>query len=46
MYAPPDDDVVCFEPTTAPTNPFRSDGPPSWVGPGESFAAPFTVDVA
>ena len=46
LYAPPDDDVVCFEPMTAPTDPFGSDGPPSWVVPGESFTATFTVDVA
>jgi galactose mutarotase-like enzyme len=45
-YAPATDDVVCFEPMTAPTNPFAGDGPAVWVEPGRAFTATFHVVVA
>jgi aldose 1-epimerase len=46
VFAPPDDDVVCFEPMTAPTDALRGcDGPPPSVSPGESFHARFTINV-
>jgi galactose mutarotase-like enzyme len=40
VYAPDDDDVICFEPMTAPTNALV-DGAPElrFVDPGERFAA-------
>lgn len=45
VYAPADDDVVCFEPMTAPTNPF--DGPRRLlrIRPGEEHAATFRIAV-
>lgn len=45
VYAPADDDVVCFEPMTAPTNPFEGGAELRWVEPGASFAADFSVTV-
>ncbi len=45
VYAPADDDVVCFEPMTAPTDPFARGGPSTRVQPGASFTASFRVDV-
>lgn len=45
VYAPADDDVVCFEPMTAPTNPFEGGTPLQWVEPGSSFRADFSVEV-
>jgi galactose mutarotase-like enzyme len=44
IYAPANDDVVCFEPMTAPTNPFEG-GSVRRVEPGESFEAGFEVRV-
>jgi hypothetical protein len=44
IYAPANDDVVCFEPMTAPTNPFEG-GDVRWVEPGASFEAGFEVRV-
>jgi galactose mutarotase-like enzyme len=45
VFAPPDDDVVCFEPMTAPVNALRThDGLPV-LRPGESFAAQFSIAV-
>jgi aldose 1-epimerase len=46
VYAPADDDVVCFEPMTAPTNPFEGGFELDRVEPGSSFAADFAVTVA
>jgi aldose 1-epimerase len=46
VYAPGSDDVVCFEPMTAPTNPFAGNGPATWVEPGGSFTATFHVVVS
>jgi len=45
VYAPANDDVVCFEPMTAATNPFDGDLPLSWVEPGETFEASFEIRV-
>jgi aldose 1-epimerase len=45
VYAPANDDVVCFEPMTAPTNPFEGGTELRWVEPGASFAANFSVTV-
>jgi len=45
VYAPSSDDVVCFEPMTAPTNPFADGGPAVWVEPGQAFTATFHVVV-
>jgi aldose 1-epimerase len=46
VYAPANDDVVCFEPMTAPTNPFEGGGDLAWVQPGASFSARFSIHVA
>jgi galactose mutarotase-like enzyme len=47
VYAPPDDDVICFEPMTAPTDPFAAGGSAlAWVPPGEAFSAAFEIRVA
>jgi aldose 1-epimerase len=43
VFAPCDDDVVCFEPMTAPANALRV-GPPS-VAPGETYRARFSITV-
>ena len=45
VYAPADDDVVCFEPMTAPTNPFEGGAALSWAAPGERFSAGFAITV-
>jgi galactose mutarotase-like enzyme len=44
VFAPCDDDVICFEPMTAPTNSLRA-GPPS-VAPGETYRAQFSITVS
>lgn len=46
VYAPPDDDVVCFEPMTAPTNALL-DRPPELqlISPGDSYRAAFALTV-
>lgn len=46
IYAPANDDVVCFEPMTAPTNPFEGGNDLLCVEPGASFEASFEVGVA
>jgi len=43
IFAPPDDDVICFEPMTAPADALRHD-PPA-VAPGESYVARFSISV-
>jgi aldose 1-epimerase len=44
IFAPPDDDVVCFEPMTAPTDALRGRfGPPPTVAPGETYRARFSI---
>ena len=46
VFAPPDDDVVCFEPMTAPTDALRGClGPPPAVSPGDCYRARFTITV-
>jgi galactose mutarotase-like enzyme len=47
IYAPTDDDVIAFEPMTAPANALLSGGPDlRWVEPGGEFAADFTIAIA
>lgn len=45
VYAPDDDDVVCFEPMTVPTNPFEGGWDVGTVPPGERFSASFSLRV-
>jgi aldose 1-epimerase len=46
VYAPADDDVIAFEPMTAPTNALIAGGPElPLVAPGESFRAIFSIKV-
>jgi galactose mutarotase-like enzyme len=46
VYAPGDDDVIAFEPMTAPTNALVSDGLDlSLVQPGETYRATFSIRV-
>jgi galactose mutarotase-like enzyme len=45
VYAPANDDVICFEPMTAPTDPFSDRDALRWVPPGSSFSASFAVSV-
>lgn len=44
LFAPDFDDVICFEPMTAPADALRR-GPPA-VAAGEAFSARFTVAIA
>jgi aldose 1-epimerase len=46
VFAPAADDVVCFEPMTAPADPFEGGTPLVRVAPGASFRAGFTVSVS
>jgi galactose mutarotase-like enzyme len=46
VYAPDNDDVVCFEPMTAPTNALISGDGLRTVAPGETFSARFSVTVS
>jgi galactose mutarotase-like enzyme len=43
VFAPSVEDVICFEPMTAPADALRHD--PRTVAPGESFSARFSVSV-
>jgi galactose mutarotase-like enzyme len=45
VYAPGDADVVCFEPMTAPTDPFEGGAPLRSVAPGDLFRARFEIRV-
>ncbi|HEX2085915.1 MAG TPA: aldose 1-epimerase [Solirubrobacteraceae bacterium] len=45
VYAPADDDVICFEPMTAPTNALVSGKGLRTVAPGATFRAAFAVAV-
>ena len=46
VYAPPDDDVIAFEPMTAPTNALVAAGPElQLVPPGGSYNAVFAISV-
>jgi aldose 1-epimerase len=46
VYAPADDDVICFEPMTAPTNALVSGDGLTWVAPGSSYTATFSISVS
>jgi galactose mutarotase-like enzyme len=47
VYAPDDDDVIAFEPMTAPTNALVSDGRErQLVAPGETHGATFSITVS
>ncbi len=46
VYAPANDDVVCFEPMSAATNPFEGGAELPWVEPGGSFHADFRVTIS
>jgi aldose 1-epimerase len=45
VYAPPDQDFICFEPMTAPTNALVSEDGLRCVQPGETFSASFSIAV-
>lgn len=44
LFAPPSDDVVCFEPMVAPADALRRD--PPWVAPGQELCTSFAIHVA
>jgi aldose 1-epimerase len=46
VYAPADDDVICFEPMTAPTNALCSGDGLTWVPAGSSYTATFSISVS
>jgi aldose 1-epimerase len=46
VYAPPDQDIICFEPMTAPTNALVSGRDLPVVAAGDEFRATFRVVVA
>jgi aldose 1-epimerase len=46
VYAPDDDDVIAFEPMTAPTNALVSGQDLKLVEPGESYEASFSIGVS
>ena len=46
VYAPADTDAVAIEPMTAPTNALLSGADLSWVEPGGSFVARFSIRVS
>jgi aldose 1-epimerase len=45
VYAPPGQDLICFEPMTAPTNALVSGQGLPLVPPGETYAATFSIRV-
>ena len=45
VYAPPDQDFICFEPMTAPTALASGDGL-RHAEPGATFSAAFSIDVS
>jgi galactose mutarotase-like enzyme len=45
VYAPADQEFICFEPMTAPTNALVTGNGLRLVEPGESFAAAFAISV-
>lgn len=45
VYAPPDQDLICFEPMTAPADALRSHEGLRLAAPGEPFTAAFCVTV-
>jgi aldose 1-epimerase len=46
VYAPADDDVICFEPMTGPTNALVSGDGLIWILPGSSYTATFSISVS
>jgi aldose 1-epimerase len=46
VYAPDDDDVIAFEPMTAPTNALVSGQDLKLLEPGESYEASFSIEVS
>jgi aldose 1-epimerase len=47
VFAPPDDDVIAFEPMTAPANALVAAGPAlRLVAPGDSFRATFSITLS
>jgi len=46
VFAPPDLDVVCFEPMTAPADALRSGEGLRLVAPGERFSATWSLEVS
>lgn len=44
VFAPGEDEVICFEPMTAPINPFDA-GDFAWAQPGSPFTATFEISV-
>ena len=46
VYAPPDQDFICFEPMTAPTNALASGDGLRHTEPGATFSAAFSIDVS
>lgn len=46
VYAPAADDVISFEPMTAPTNALVSGDGLTWVQPGSSHTATFSISVS
>jgi galactose mutarotase-like enzyme len=46
LFAPATEDVICFEPMTAPADALRSGKGLRTVAPGESFSAAFRIDVS
>lgn len=45
VFAPATDDVICFEPMTAPTNALGSGDRLPLVAPGERYCATFSITV-
>jgi aldose 1-epimerase len=45
VFAPETDDVICFEPMTAPANSLVSGDGLTWVKPGASHTATFSISV-
>jgi aldose 1-epimerase len=47
VYAPPDDQVIAYEPMTAPTNALVAGGPDlQLLAPGDSYRAEFSIKVS
>ena len=46
VFAPTTEDVICFEPMTAPTNALASGDRLQFVGPGETYVARFSITVS
>jgi aldose 1-epimerase len=46
VYAPPDQDFICFEPMTAPTNALVNGEGLALVAPGERYRAAFRVSIS